>query len=450
MGRKQRQKALLAPVQAAGIVGAGGAGFPTHVKLASKADVIIANGAECEPLLEVDGQLLTYHLEDVLTGLEAAQEAVGAECAYLAVKAKHKPLVEKLRQVAAIRSWPKIISLPDVYPIGDEQILVHEVLGRIVPPGGLPLQVGAVVINIETLYNIARALAGEPVTATYLTVHGAVAEPFTTLAPIGTAVGDILALARPLPAPDDFAVIEGGPMMGHLIHDLRQPVTKTTKGLVVLPKDHIIVTGLQSQGANLRRAYSVCSQCTKCTDLCPRHMLGHPLWPHRIMRGMAQGRPQGEIALSAFLCSECGICDNYACFMGLSPRQVNRRVKAWLLAEGLGKPSFTGLDQARDSWPRGRVPTSRLVYRLDLARWVKPAPLRDSLPAPTSVEIPLKQHVGVTAQPIVRVGDPVSLGSMVAQVPDGLLGAAVHSSIEGIVSSVSDRIITIRRGGEGG
>ncbi len=485
MGQSLDREAVLAAVQSAGVVGAGGAGFPTHVKLAAKADTIIANGVECEPLLEVDQNLLGHYLDDVLAGIEAARMAVGAQQAYLAVKAKHAKLMAKLQAAAALPSWLEVIGLPDVYPMGDEQVLVHGVLGRVVPPRGIPLQVGAVVLNIETLCNIAGALKGQPVISSYLTVAGAVATPSTMAVPVGTSVGEVITWASPLLGPGEFAVIEGGPMMGHLIEDLSEPVTKTTKGLIVLPLDHGVVVRLRAQATAVRRSFSVCSQCTMCTDLCPRHLLGHPLWPHRIMRalaGVGVGAVAGvgggaglgpaarlraggqerraEMLQGALLCSECGVCDQYACFMGLSPRQVNQELKRQFASLAADNGSQSSVGASEEHFPRSigvsrdfqdsQVPTSRLLYRLDLARWVKPAPLRDPFPAPLTVSIPLKQHVGAEACALVQVGDVVARGDLIGDVLEGQLGAPVHSSISGVVQSIHDGVIVIRRGGSHG
>lgn len=452
MGRE----AIVAAVKAAGVVGAGGAGFPTHIKLAASADTIIVNGAECEPLLEVDRQLLSRHLAVVLEGLDAARLAVGARQAYLAIKGKYTSLVDELKMAAASRPWLEIATLPDIYPIGDEHCLVYEVLGRIVPPRGIPIDVGAVVLNVETLYNIARAMDGKPVIDTFITVNGAVAEPATWQIPVGCATQDVLSLAKPLYDLASLAVIEGGPMMGDLVEDLQGPVTKTTKGLVVLPQDHVVVTRLKARQSALRRAFSVCSQCSLCTDLCPRHQLGHPIWPHRIMRSLAgDGALDLEVARGALLCSECGVCDHYACFMGLSPRRVNQALKQGSALQGSSgqsssvKPTFSWAHKVRQGFYETQVPARRLLYRLDLARWAKGAPSKGSLAECTRVVIPLKQHVGKPAQCLVQVGDTVSRGDLLANLPEGELGAFVHSSITGVVSAIEDGVVVIERGGHG-
>lgn len=440
------REAILAAVRAAGVVGAGGAGFPTHVKLDTSADTIIANGAECEPLLQVDRELLSQHLEEVLKGLEAAGKAVGAKQAYLAIKAKYVPLLSQCKAILASRSWVTIATLPDIYPIGDEQRLVYEVLGRRVPPRGIPIQVGVVVLNIETLYNVAKALDGQPVIETHVTVNGAVAEAATWAVPVGTAIEDVLHQAEPLSELTNLAIIQGGPMMGQLVEDLNQPVTKTTKGLIVLPQEHVVITRLKAKGTALRRAFNVCSQCTMCTDLCPRYLLGHPLWPHRIMRTMAgTGNIDLEALQGALLCSECGVCDSYACFMGLSPRWVNQVVKEELASQA--KPAFAELEDIRQGFTDSQVPTERLLFRLDLKKWAKPAPLRGSLPEPDQVIIPLTQHVGRAAHCHLQVGQEVSRGAVLADVPDGALGAPIHSSINGTIRIIEDGVVVIERGG---
>ena len=441
------REAILAAVEAAGVVGAGGAGFPTHVKLKSACEVLIVNGAECEPLLQVDKELLHHRLPVVLEGIAAAREVVGAKRAYLAVKGKYDSLLRKIKRHLASRPWLELVPLPDIYPIGDEHLLVYEVLGRRVPPRGIPLQVGAVVLNVETLYNVAKALAGEGVTQTYVTVNGAVAEPGTWSVPIGTPVEEVVKAARPLLESGSWAVVSGGPMMGEVVDDLSQPVTKTSKGLIVLPRDHVVITRLSAQQALLRWAYSVCCQCTMCTDLCPRHLLGHPLWPHRLMRALAAGGPvDGEIAAGALLCSECGVCDQYACFMGLSPRRVNQMLKA-KLGPSQRIPEFSMSEAIRPGYVDGQVPAERLAAHLKLARWNHPAPLRGMLPGGTRVAIPLKQHVGVPAQCQVEVGEAVKPGTLLGRMAEGKLGASVHSSIAGTVTAIADGKVVIERDG---
>lgn len=189
--------------------------------------------------------------------------------------------------------------------------MVYEVLGAVVPERGLPLQVGAVVSNVESLCNVARALEGKPVTHRYLTVGCAVARPMVLRVPVGTCVDEVLRFAGG-PTLTEYKVVDGGPMMGRVLPHTQQPVTKTTSGLLVLPPDHTVVARKIMDERTVRRlTNTVCCQCSLCTDLCPRNLLGHSLHPHKLMR-VSAGTTATEVpvAKEALLCSECGICEN--------------------------------------------------------------------------------------------------------------------------------------------
>ncbi len=170
-----------------GIVGAGGGGFPTAVKFKTQASLLIANAAECEPLLHKDKELLHHHAEPFLRGMQMAMELVGAREGVVGIKEKYLDIIAALEAVAptGIRVQP----LPDCYPAGDEFILVHMVTGRVIPPGGLPKDVDCAVANVETLMNIGL---DRPVTHKYLTVAGAVATPVTLRVPVGITIGEVI------------------------------------------------------------------------------------------------------------------------------------------------------------------------------------------------------------------------------------------------------------------
>ncbi len=153
-----------------GIVGAGGGGFPTAVKFKTRVSLFIVNAAECEPLLHKDKELLHHHLEPFLRGLQMAMEIVGARQAAIGIKEKYHEIIAALERV--VPPGVRVVPLPDVYPAGDEFILVHLVTGRVIPPGGLPKDVDVAVSNVETLINIGL---DKPVTHKYLSVAGAVA-----------------------------------------------------------------------------------------------------------------------------------------------------------------------------------------------------------------------------------------------------------------------------------
>ena len=433
-------------VKAAGVVGAGGAGFPTHVKLAAQAEIFLVNGAECEPMLRTDQQLMAKSPELLVRGLELAMKATGAREGIIALKAKYGEAIAALKPLLAANM--RIEILRDIYPAGDEVITLWLTTGRRVPPGGIPINVGAVVNNPQTLMNVARAVEGTPVTTRTFTITGAVAKPMTITAPIGTSLRELLDFAGG-PTCVVPAFIDGGPMMGHLIDDLNRPVTKTTGGLIVLPADHmLIVRKRQTMQTVLRIAKTVCEQCMYCTELCPRHIIGHELPPHLIIRTVNHNRLGApSVIRSALTCSECGVCEAYACPVGISPMRVNIALKAELRANHI---CYDGELGPVDPMAENRlIPISRLVSRLNLGPWYPHhAPLQEKEYAPEKVTLMLKQHAGAPATPVVKAGDTVKKGQLVAEIPDGALGARIHASLDGIVAQVTGEAIEIRNGGK--
>ncbi|HBV88914.1 MAG TPA: electron transport complex protein RnfC [Desulfosporosinus sp.] len=430
-------------VKDAGVVGAGGAGFPTHVKLSAKAEIVIVNAAECEPLLKTDQQLAARYPDQVVKGLSLSMKATGAQQGIIALKAKYKDAIAVLEP--HLTPNMQLAIMPDIYPAGDEVITIWLTTGRRVPPGGIPLNIGVVVNNVQTLINVANAVDGKPVTTRTLTVTGAVNNPITVTVPIGTSMHDVLELAGGIDK--DLMYISGGPMMGTLITDLSTPVTKTTGGLIGLPKEHpLIKRKTMTVEAVLRIAKTVCEQCSFCTELCPRHIIGHELSPHRLIRAMnykSIGDP--SLVTTALTCSECGVCEAYACPVGISPLRVNIALKAELRAKGI---KYHGELGKEDPMAKHRlVPSSRLMDRLRLRPWYKEAPLSLKVYEPDEVTLKFQQHIGAPAIPVVKVGDVVRVGQLIGEIPEGALGAKVHASIEGSVTQITPQTITIRKGG---
>ncbi|NPV69143.1 MAG: electron transport complex protein RnfC [Firmicutes bacterium] len=418
-----------------GVVGAGGAGFPTHVKLDTQVEYVVVNGAECEPLLEVDQALLISDSPRLAAVLEEVRQAVGAREARIAIKARHREAVATAQAAAASYPGLSLVPLGDFYPAGDEFVLVYETTGRLVPQGGIPLQVKVVVLNVETLWNLAEARAGRPVTHKWVTVTGAVTSPGTFRVPLGVSTAEMIALAGGTTV-SDFAVLNGGSMMGRLVETLNEPVTKTTKGLVVLPATSPVVrVRAQPLAAILRQARAACCQCQECTDLCPRHLLGHELSPHKVMLAASYaGSPVAALVTAAFLCSECGVCDLYACPMGLSPRRVSQALKEELTRQGVKNP-HKGVPAGPHPWrPYRRVPLTRLLPRLGLKPYELPAPVREADVSPERVVLPLRQHMGAPAEPVVKVGDKVEAGQLLAETPAGKIGSRLFASISGYVA----------------
>lgn len=431
-------------VRAAGIVGAGGAGFPTHVKLEAQVDIFLVNAAECEPMLKVDQQLMAQQAERLIRGVQYAMKATGASEGIIALKEKYQPAIAALTPL--LPSAMRLHILPDVYPAGDEVLTIWMATGRRVPPAALPVSVGVVVNNVQTVLNIARAVEqAYPVTRRTLTVNGAVARPQTLTVPIGMSLREVLNIAGGATVADP-GFINGGPMMGGLLTSLDAPVTKTTGGLLVLPASHpLIQRRMQDERTVLSVARTVCEQCRLCTDLCPRHLIGHELSPHLLVRAVnfhQVATPQ--LLLSALTCSECNVCESVACPVGISPMRINRMLKRELRAQN---QRYEGPLNPADEMAKYRlVPVRRLIAKLGLTPWYREAPLREDEPLTEKTTLLLRQHIGASAVPCVQPCERVTRGQCVADVPQGALGAPVHASIDGIVSEITEQAITVVRG----
>jgi Na+-translocating ferredoxin:NAD+ oxidoreductase RnfC subunit len=419
-----------------GIVGAGGGGFPTAVKLQARVSTVIANAAECEPLLHKDKELLLHHCELFLRGLQTAMAITGAREGVVGIKEKYHDIIATLESKAP--EGVRIVPLPDVYPAGDEFILVHLVTGRVIPPGGLPRDVDTVVANVETLMNIGL---DQPVTHKYLTVAGAVLRPVTVRAPIGISIGEVIEAAGG-PTIPDFGILLGGVMMAKPAPSLDVAVTKTTGGIVVLPASHNLLRRHNAPWTHVQRiGRSACDQCRFCTEFCPRFLLGHPIEPHRAMQSLGFSNGADGMVAGTLYCCECNFCTMFACPEDLDPRTVCVQAKPVARERGL---VFKGAPDSVIPHPMAefrRVPMRRLIARLGLSEFNNTGPLVDHKFTPKQVNILLKQHAGAPAVPQVKSGDRVREGDLVAMPEPGKLGAPVHASIDGRVTVRQDSIV---------
>ena len=435
-------------VSDAGVVGAGGAGFPTHVKLSAKADTVIINAAECEPLLHKDKETLRRFGDEVLAGLSAAMELLGAQRGFIGVKAKYEDVIEILRPKLA--GGIEIAPLADAYPAGDEFILTYDVTGRVIPPGGIPLNVSVATMNVETAMNVAVS-PSSPVVVKHVSVAGAVAEPVTLRVPVGTSLRQCVQAAGGPTVPDPNYVV-GGVMMGRLEDNHDAPVTKTTGGIIVLPSDHVVVRRYRREWRHMVRiGRSACDQCSFCTELCPRYLLGHPIEPHRAMRSLEFNLVGEANVRGTAYCCECNLCSMFSCPEDLDPKSVCAQNKQRLAAAGAkwDSPPFNP-DRPAIHLNDRRVPIHKLMQRLGLTRFHNVGPLREDVLAASKVGIALAQHIGAPCEPTVKVGEAVRTGQVVGRPPvtDGkpALGAPVHASIDGKVSAVADGIVWIEKG----
>ncbi len=445
---------LIEIIKEAGIVGAGGAGFPTHIKLNTKAEYFIVNAAECEPLIETDKYLCRTYADDLVKGIMYIAKHLEARKSVIALKGKYKEEITALKKAIADNGAEiEIFEMRTFYPAGDEQIMVQQVTGRSVPERGIPIEVGAVVDNVGTVIGIYQAITqGKKTTGKFLSVVGEVKEPIMLQVPIGTSIRECIQAANPTIS--DYAIILGGPMMGRVVTEDplidKEVVTKTTGNIIVLPKDHYLIKRTYVSMDRIKhQTRSACIQCRMCTDLCPRYQIGHEIKPHLVMRNVwREDKVESNEEFTkcfgdAANCCDCGLCEMFSCPMGLSPRRVNGYMKGKLRERGIMVDKNMS-PVAREAVDLSKVPTDRLIARLGLAKY-NGLHAHDCINLnPKEVFIPFSQHIGKPAKGVKGVGEAVSEGEMIASADETGLSANIHASIQGTISEVTSVGIRIR------
>ncbi|MEO8592271.1 MAG: 4Fe-4S dicluster domain-containing protein [Candidatus Solibacter sp.] len=425
-----------------GVVGAGGAGFPTYVKAQAQVEYMIANGAECEPLIHKDAELMKHFPAQVLAGMSAMMDATGAQKGRFGIKTKNAESLEALRH-SLKDGRIEFTMLGDFYPSGDEYELVYTATGRLIPAAGIPLQVGCVVSNVETLHNVSLAEQDIAVTDKFLSVTGAVKDAKSFWAPVGTTFRELIARAGGSTV-DDFGIFVSGLMMGTLTFDQDDVVTKTTGGLILLPRDHYMFnrkTRSEAEMAHIGK--SACDQCSYCTEFCPRYLLGYEVQPHKVMRSLSF-TTTGEHIWNQWseLCCACGLCTLYACPEDLYPKEACDSGKQSRKAAGLKFVQQAPVEVHPMKEYR-RVPLAQLRRRLQVEGYERETPYEAGISQPSAVRIKLKQHAGQAAAPVVQEGKQVRKGQLIGRVEEGQLGANVHASIDGKVRAVTAESIEI-------
>lgn len=430
---------MLDKIREAGIAGGGGAGFPTYFKLKSNPDVLICNAAECEPLLYTDYYYIENHIDDVIKGMAIAMEITGAKDGYFGIKKKRShlfPLIEDA--ISKVDAKISIFSMEDYYPAGDEQSLVYDITGRVVPQKGIPIDVGVVVNNVATLAQVYQAVEyNKPVTERYVSVVGRVKNRFVMNVKIGTPFSELIRMAEPEAG---TVLIEGGVMMGE-VKDEFATVSKTTGALVFLREGNASVREKTATFRSVTRlSKAACCQCTECTVLCPRYNLGHDIEPHMIMRTLNYGlNADSHVAQAAYLCCQCGVCSLFACPFGLSPKRVYADFR-----KRLEKYDIPAKEHVVDRFnQQKKLSSNRLKTKLDIKDIdIKPDFIGDSKYI-GDLKVQLRQHIGQVATSIVNVGDSVTKFQKIADVSKDKLGLPIHSPVNGVIKEVSENFILI-------
>lgn len=311
-------ESFVSAVKESGIVGLGGAGFPTFVKLnvkdLSAIETVVINAAECEPYITSDTRTMLDKAEYISKGIDLLQKYLCAKHIIIGIENNKKPCIEKMTDIANGKSGVEVKVLPSVYPQGGEKVLVYNTTGRIIPKGGLPLDVGAIVINCTTLTSIAEYIeTGMPLVEKCITVDGsAVKEPKNVIAPIGTPVERLFEFCGGFKS-EPKKVLYGGPMMGIAVSSLDVPVLKMTNAVIALDEKE----------ARLPKTTS-CIGCGACINHCPLR-----LDPPAIAKAYKLDSYDELKKLCADLCMECGCCA-YVCPANRPIVQTNKLAKAKL------------------------------------------------------------------------------------------------------------------------
>ena len=313
---------LTAYTREKGIVGLGGAAFPTSIKLSPAAekpiDYVILNGAECEPFLTCDHRMMLENSAAIVDGLKYAMRISGAANGVIAIEENKPDAIEAM--IKAVADTPFIVQpLMVKYPQGGEKQLIQAVTGRQVPSGKLPMDAGCIVMNVSTAAALSDAIStGRPIVERIITITGDVPSPANLRARIGVTFGELIEQCGGMPD-DTIKIVSGGPMMGQAISRLDVPIVKATGGILLINRAH---------ASNIPE--SACIRCGRCVEACPIHLM-----PLRLNELVMHDRFEQAEAMHALDCIECGSC-SYVCpakrelalSIRMGKREIQKRRKA--------------------------------------------------------------------------------------------------------------------------
>lgn len=311
------KEAFLAALRKSGIVGLGGAGFPTPIKLNadnSRVDTLVINGAECEPYITSDTRTMLDGADDVAYGISLICKFLEIDNVVIGIEKNKPQCISSMRKATEDMAGVRVMPLPSVYPQGGEKVLAYHTTGRVIPQGKLPLDVGIIVINCTTVAAIAKFIrTGMPLVEKCVTVDGsAVSEPKNLIAPIGTPVGELIKECGGFKE-EPRKVLYGGPMMGIALPDLTSPILKQTNAVIFMGEKEATPPPV-----------TPCIKCGACIEACPLS-----LDPVAISKAYKAGEPDTLERLKVEVCMECGCC-SYVCPAKRNIVQRNKMAKSML------------------------------------------------------------------------------------------------------------------------
>lgn len=313
------KEALISAIKDAGIVGLGGAGFPTHVKFnvdTDKLEELIINGAECEPYITSDNRTMIDRAEDISVAISYFQTYLGLRKIIIGIEKNKPEAIESMKALASSNSIISVKVLPSLYPQGGEKVLIYHTTGKVVPTGKLPIDVGCIVANCSTVADIGRYIkTGMPLVERCLTVDGsAVMNPMNVIAPIGTPLSEVFAFTGGFKS-EPGKILYGGPMMGISVPNAEVPVLKNTNAILAFNKKDSVL-----------RKPEPCIKCGRCINICP-----FGINPPALARALRTHNTDDMVKFGAKACMECGCC-SYVCPTNRPLVQNHRLIKAELRA----------------------------------------------------------------------------------------------------------------------
>ena len=312
---------FVAAIRASGLVGLGGAGFPTHVKLMPKnldeVTTLLVNGAECEPYITADNRAMLEDTDDIVEGIKLVKQYMNLSTVIIGVEDNKPQAIAKLQEAVSGIEGASVKALKAQYPQGGEKVLIFECTGKVVPEGKLPSDVGCVVMNVSTIAFVAKYMrTGMPLITKRLTVDGdAIAEPKNVEVAIGTSFSDVIDFCGGFKT-EPKKIIMGGPMMGFAVPTVNYPVLKNNNAILAFSA---------AKTAEAEKPETACIRCGRCVNACP-----FSLMPAAIEKAYKAGNVDGLKALKVNLCMECGCCA-YVCPAKRNLVSVNRLAKKMIV-----------------------------------------------------------------------------------------------------------------------
>lgn len=314
-------QSFAAAIRASGLVGLGGAGFPTHVKLMPKnldeVTTLLVNGAECEPYITADNRAMLEDTDDIVEGIKLVKKYMNLSTVIIGIEDNKPQAIAKLQAAVADIEGASVKALKAQYPQGGEKVLIYECTGKIVPEGKLPSDVGCVVMNVSSIAFVAKYMrTGMPLITKRLTVDGdAIAEPKNVEVAIGTSFSDVIDFCGGFKT-EPKKIIMGGPMMGFAVPTINYPVLKNNNAILAFSA---------AKTAEAEKPETPCIRCTRCVNACP-----FSLMPAAIEKAYKAGNVDALKALKVNLCMECGCCA-YVCPAKRNLVSVNRLAKKMIV-----------------------------------------------------------------------------------------------------------------------